>query len=56
VLLDPRQATAWKFGVRGHPVTFIIGPGGKIWGEAIGYRNWIGANALALVTDLVADD
>ena len=56
VLMDPHQRVAKEYGVRGHPMTFIISPKGKLLGTVIGFRDWSSPTAYALVNSLMSND
>lgn len=53
VLFDPEGKTSEKYDFTGHPVTFLIDRKGFLVGKVIGERDWSGAEAKALVTDLL---
>jgi len=53
VLYDPGDETARQYGVRGHPVTFIVDRKGLLVGKVIGERDWSGKAARALITELL---
>lgn len=55
VLYDPGDETAGRYGVRGHPVTFIIDRSGLLIGKVIGERDWSSKEARALIEDLLAE-
>lgn len=55
VLYDPGDETARQYGVRGHPVTFIIDREGFLVGKVIGERDWSSKEARALLEDLLAE-
>ena len=46
VLYDPADRIARAYGVRGHPVTFIIDREGFLIGKVIGERDWSGDREL----------
>lgn len=53
VLFDPEGKVAAKYEFRGHPVTFLIDRKGFLVGKVLGERDWSGAEAKVLVTDLL---
>jgi peroxiredoxin len=55
VLFDSQGKMAEKYGITGHPVTFLIDRKGFLVGKVVGERDWSSAEAKALVTDLLMD-
>lgn len=53
ILYDPGDQIAERYGVRGHPVTFIIDREGLFAGKVIGERDWSSRAARALIKELV---
>ena len=56
VLLDSRDDVARSYGVRGHPMTFLISPKGRIIGVILGFRDWSSKQAFSVVEQLLSDD
>ena len=56
VLLDSRDAVARKYRVRGHPMTFLISPKGRIIGIILGFRDWSSEQAFSVIDQLLSDD
>ena len=54
-LLDTRKSVASKYGIPGHPATFLIDREGRIAVVAIGARKWDGDSARALLDDLLSE-
>ena len=53
VLFDSEGKLAEKYQITGHPVTFLIDRKGFLVGKVVGERDWSGAEAKALVADLL---
>lgn len=56
VLLDSGDKVAIDYGVRGHPMTFLISPKGRIIGVILGFRDWNSETAFSVIDQLLADD
>lgn len=56
VLLDSRGEISSRYGITGHPETFLIDKQGRIAAMAIGPRNWQSPEAERLITALVKED
>jgi len=55
VLLDPDNSVSARYGVRGHPMNFLI-KDGKILAVAIGYRDWASRTAVQLIEKILAGE
>jgi peroxiredoxin len=53
VLFDAEGKMAEKYQITAHPVTFLIDREGFLVGKVVGERDWSGAEAKALVADLL---
>lgn len=53
VLLDRDQSVARRYGVRGHPMTFFIGPNGRLLGVIVGFREWDSTLAFQVIDKLL---
>ena len=55
ILLDRDQTVAVQYGIRSHPMAYLINPDGKIVGVAPGYQDWdhpeIGARIASLLPE-----
>ncbi len=54
VLLDRDGSVARNYGIRSHPVHFLIDRQGKIIGTALGARDWASAASRDLIRSLFA--
>lgn len=54
ILLDTDGSVARNYGIRSHPVHFLIDRQGKIIGKVMGARNWASAESRNLIRSLVA--
>ena len=54
ILLDTDGSVARNYGIRSHPVHFLIDRQGKIIGKVMGARNWANAESRNLIRSLVA--
>lgn len=54
-LLDTRSSVSSKYGITGHPETFIIDKNGDIAAVTIGARNWQGDTASKILARLLSD-
>lgn len=54
VLLDSDNRVASQYGVRAHPVAYLIDSEGNIIGIAQGYREWYREEMKALITSLIS--
>lgn len=54
ILLDSKGAVASQYGVRAHPVAFLVDMEGKIVGAAQGYREWDRKEMKMLVSSLMS--
>ncbi len=52
ILLDRDSAVAFKYGIRAHPVAYLIDTEGYIIGVAKGYRKWDRNEMKALIRSL----
>lgn len=55
VLLDSRSEVSARFGITGHPESFLIDKQGRIAALAIGPRNWQSPEASILITALLRE-
>jgi peroxiredoxin len=53
ILLDSNGAVAREYGVRNHPVAFLIDTEGNVLGRAVGYREWDRKEMKALISSLM---
>jgi peroxiredoxin len=53
VLFDTQGTVSAKYGITGHPVTFLIDRKGFLVGKVIGERDWSSPEAMALVANLL---
>lgn len=51
VLVDAKMSAGPKWGVRGLPTSFVVGPHGRIVYEAVGAKNW---DSAAMIAELKA--
>jgi len=56
VLLDSRSEVSARFGITGHPESFLIDKQGRIAALAIGPRNWQSPEAERLIAALLKED
>jgi peroxiredoxin len=54
ILLDSKGAVASQYGVRAHPVAFLVDINGKVIGVAQGFRKWDRKEMKTLVSSLMA--
>jgi len=54
VYLDKNGKISYKYGVRGIPTTYIIGPDWKIVGRTVGPRPWSGKDSIKFMKDLMS--
>jgi peroxiredoxin len=54
ILLDTDGSVARNYGIRSHPVHFLIDRQGKIIGKVMGARDWASAESRDLIRSLVA--
>lgn len=54
LLVDPEGTVAERYGVRAHPVTFLIDRQGRLVGQVVGERDWTRPEARELVERLLA--
>lgn len=54
ILLDSRGVVASQYGVRAHPVAFLVDMEGKIVGAAQGFREWDRDEMKALISSLMS--
>ncbi len=52
-LLDEDGQVSARYGVRSHPVKFLIDPEGKLIGVAMGYREWDRKEMKLLINSLI---
>jgi peroxiredoxin len=55
-LLDTRSSVSSKYGITGHPETFLIDRKGRIAAVTLGARNWQGEYAKSLIEQLLAEN
>lgn len=55
VLLDTKASVSDKFGITGHPESFLIDRSGRIAAVAIGPRDWGSPMALTFVKSLIRE-
>jgi peroxiredoxin len=53
ILLDTDGSVARNYGIRSHPIHFLIDRQGKIIGKVMGARNWASIESLDLIRFLV---
>ena len=53
ILLDYENAVAFKYGIRAHPVAYLIDIKGNIIGVAQGYRKWDKKEMKTLIRSLL---
>lgn len=53
VLLDPNKAVTRNWGARVLPVTFLVGPDGRLRYRLIGDMDWSEESAVALISQLI---
>lgn len=54
-LLDSRSDVSGKYGITGHPETFLIDKKGEVAAVAIGGREWDGETARMLIARLLTE-
>jgi len=54
ILLDTDGSVAENYGIRSHPIHFLIDRQGKIIGKVMGARNWASIESRDLIRFLVA--
>ncbi len=54
ILLDTDGSVAEDYGVRAHPIAFLINTDGKLLGVAPGYREWDRKEMKALIRSLLS--
>ena len=54
ILLDTDGSVAEDYGVRAHPIAFLINTDGKLIGVAPGYRKWDRKEMKALIRSLLS--
>jgi peroxiredoxin len=54
ILLDTKGAVASQYGVRAHPVAYLIDMEGKVMGVARGFREWDRKEMKTLVSSLMS--
>lgn len=54
ILLDRNGAVASRYGVRAHPVAYLVDINGKVMGVAQGFRKWDRKEMKTLVSSLMA--
>ncbi len=53
VLLDRDHSVARRYGVRGHPMTFLISSDGTLLGVIVGFREWDSGLAYQIIDELL---
>jgi peroxiredoxin len=56
ILLDPKLETATKYGVTTIPLTFMIGPDGRLEAIAEGIRNWDSKEMIQYFNSLINEE
>lgn len=56
ILLDKDGSVARDYGVRSHPVHFIIDKQGQMIGRVMGARNWASVESRDLIRSLIAQE
>ncbi len=56
VLLDTDGSVARDYGIRSHPVHFIIDKQGQMIGKVMGARNWASVESRDLIRSLIAQE
>ena len=56
ILLDTDGSVARDYGVRAHPVHFIIDRQGQMIGKVMGARNWASVESRDLIRSLIAQE
>jgi peroxiredoxin len=54
ILLDSNGAVASQYGVRAHPVAYLVDVEGKLVGAAQGFRKWDKKEMKALISSLMS--
>ena len=54
VLLDPNKSVTRAWGARVLPVTFIVGPDGRLRYRVVGEMDWDNEQAVSLISELIA--
>jgi peroxiredoxin len=54
ILLDRNGAVAAQYGVRAHPVAYLVDINGKVIGAAQGFREWDRTEMKTLVSSLMS--
>ncbi len=54
-LLDTKSSVSDKYGITGHPETFLIDKKGKVAAIAIGPRKWDKESAMTLIAQLLSE-
>jgi peroxiredoxin len=54
ILLDSKGAVASQYGVRAHPVAYLVNMEGKLVGAAQGFRKWDRKEMKTLVSSLMS--
>ncbi len=56
ILLDRDGSVARNYGIRSHPIHFLIDRQGKIIGKVMGARNWASVESRDLIRSLIAQE